>query len=99
MIGGADVNSANFEVLTVGAQFAFEGPVLTETVQEGRPGVLRGQMLNNEDCRRNVGGQLADELVERFQSPSGRSDHDDIPAVGWHNFANFILLSVCGWNA
>jgi 8-oxo-dGTP pyrophosphatase MutT (NUDIX family) len=67
-------------LLSVRGQRTLEGSVLSEAVKQGSPGVFRRQVLNNENRGGNVGRQLPDQCIERFQASCRSSNHDDVTA-------------------
>src|SRR5438876_5035655 len=74
IVGSRDVDPAWLETLPIPGQPGNKRLVPAEPTQQRFPGILRRHVLDDEYRRTQVGGQLADQLVERFQSSRRRSD-------------------------
>ena len=91
MIGGTDINPAGLKFRPIAREGALESFVLSETVQQGFAGVFGIHVLNNENCRREVGRQLTDESIQDFEPSRRGSDHNHVMPASRHTV---ILLPV-----
>ena len=89
----SDVNAPRLETFPVFGQLRLKRLVSAQSAQQRLAGVVRRHVLDDEDGCRQVGGQLADKLVERFQPSGGRADNDDVASpISAHPTATFLAL-------
>ena len=81
--------------IAVAGELAPEGLVPTQPVQQSLGGIFRGHVLDDEDRRRKIGRQFADQLVESFQAARRRADDDDVAALARHVPLPSIRSTAC----
>ena len=79
VVGRRHVDRAALDRLAVDRMAGGEPPVAAQDVRE-HAGPVRRHVQDDEDRRRQVVGELLDQLRERLDPPRGRPDHDDVMA-------------------
>ena len=87
----SDIDAPRLEAFPVFGQLRLKHLVSAQPTEQRLAGVVSGHVLNEKRRGRQVSGQLADQLVERFQSPRRRADNNDVsPLMSLHGTAAFL---------
>jgi len=96
MIRRRNIDTPWLIAVTILGQLRPKGLVAVQTAQQGLSGILKRQVLDNENGGGKVRGQSADESIERFQSSRRRTDHDDVSSVDRPDVASFLARNLHG---
>jgi hypothetical protein len=80
----SDIDASWLKTLAIFGQLRLKGLMAVQPPQQRFPGIVSRHVLDDEDGCRQVGRQLANKLVERFQSACRRAENNYVSTLRRH---------------